>query len=86
MPSLRLGKPGAGVQSPSGKYLIFVIICSSVPVHPSFSRINCVAFLSGAVIELDTGSILIEWCPSTTGFRLAYVPGSRTGYSILGLL
>ena len=55
-------------------------------VHPSFLKINCVTFLLGAVIELDTGSILIEQCPSTTTFRLAYAPGSRSGYSGLGLL
>ena len=55
-------------------------------VHPSFLRINCVTFLLGAVIELDMGSILIEQCPSTTTFRLAYAPGSRSGYSGLGLL
>ena len=55
-------------------------------VHPSFLRINCVTFLFGAVIELDTGSILIEQCPSTTTFRLAYAPGSKSEYSGLGLL
>ena len=55
-------------------------------VHPSFLKINCVTFLLGAVIELDMGSILIEQCPSTTTFRLAYAPGSRSGYSGLGLL
>ena len=53
-------------------------------VHPSFLRINCVTFLFGAVIELDTGSILIERCPFITSFRLVYAPG-RTRFSKLGL-
>ena len=81
MSGLRLGKSRAGVQSPSGEYFVSVIIYSS-----SLPRINCVTFLFRAVIELYTGSILIERCPSTTSFRLAYAPGSRTGYSNLGLL
>ena len=78
MSGLRLGKSRAGVQSPSG-YFVSVTIYSSY-----FPRINCVKFLFGAIVELYTGSIFIERCPSTISFRLAYAPG-RTGYSNLGL-
>ena len=49
-----------------------------------FPKINCVKFLFKAIIELDTGSIFIERCPSIISFRLAYAPG-RTGFSKLGL-
>ena len=64
--SLRFGKSRAGVHSPSGEYFVFVIIYSSVPDCSSFPpMINCVAILFGVVIELETGSILTEQCPST---------------------
>ena len=64
-------------------------------VHPSFLRINCVTFLLGAVKELDRlhtyravsfSVASLQHGPSTTTFRLAYAPGSRSGYSGLGLL
>ena len=64
-------------------------------VHLSFLRIICVTFLLGAVIELDRlhayravsfSVTSLYHGPSTTTFRMAYAPGSRFGYSGLGLL
>ena len=83
MPSLRLGKPRAGVLSPLGVTLHLLSSttpcsdCSSFYFQDNLyglpklwaglcSRIKIGLFLFGAVIELDTGSMLIEQWPSTT--------------------
>ena len=54
MPSLRLGKPRAGVLSPSGGYFASVIIYSPVlTVHPFIPRINFMVCLSFRLVYGD---------------------------------
>ena len=81
MPSLRSGKPRVGVLSPSGVTLHLLSSttpcsdCSSFYFQDNLYGLPRLwagilqdqdLFLYGTVVKLDTGSILIEQCSSTT--------------------